>query len=101
MAAAVAHAHAPPAPPPPLPPHILAALGDTLSKKGEALPSTTELLQALTTAQPRDLPVLLPRLCLYGASPPRLRTGAAFGRRRSAPAPAGGSVARPAPLHAA
>ena len=65
MAAAVAHA--PPAPPPPLPPHVLAALGETLSKKGEALPSATELLQALTAAQPRDLPVLLPRLCLYGA----------------------------------
>ena len=64
MAAAVAHA--PPAPPP-LPPHVLAALGETLSKKGEALPSATELLQALTAAQPRNLPVLLPRLCLYGA----------------------------------
>jgi hypothetical protein len=64
--AAALSAAAPPRAPPALPPHVLAALSEK-GKGPETLPSVAELEHALSTARERDLPALLPRLCLYGA----------------------------------
>jgi hypothetical protein len=84
MAAAVAQP-LPMAALPALPPHVLAALGETLTKKGETLPSAAEMLQALSSATARELPVLLPRLCLYGACPVRAAGLERFSAGRAGP----------------